>query len=125
MGDPPVKHNSSLPQFSKEDEFSINLETQKLLAKGVRTKCEHGTGDYISSIFTRQKPDGSRRLILNPSNLNEDMPYIHFKRETLQLVLLLITPGCYFASLDLKYVYYSVPERSDHSKFLKFNNISF
>ena len=111
MGNPPAEHNSSLPQFSKEDEFSINLETQKLLAKGVRTKCEHGTADYISSIFIRQKPDGPRRLILNPKDLNEDVPCIHFKRQTLQLVLLLITPGCYFASLDLKYVYYSVPLR--------------
>ena len=125
MGDPPVKHNPYRPQFSKEDKFSINLEIQKLLAKGVITKCEHKTGDYISPIFIRQKPDGSCRLILNPKYLNEDMPCIHFKMETLQSVLSLITPGCYLASLDLKYVYYSVPIHSDHSKFLKFSDISF
>ena len=41
FGDPPVKHNSYIPQFSKEDESAIDLEIQKLLAKGVITKCEH------------------------------------------------------------------------------------
>ena len=70
--DPPVKHNSYIPQFSKEDDSAINLEIQKLLAKGVITKSEHETGEYISPIFIRQKPDGSCRLILNMKNLNED-----------------------------------------------------
>ena len=41
FGDPPVKHNSFIRQFSKEDESAIDLESQKLLAKGVLTKCEH------------------------------------------------------------------------------------
>ena len=58
-------------------------------------------------IFIRQKPDGSYRLILNLKNLNEDMPYIQFKMETIQSVLSLITPRCYLASLDLKDAYYS------------------
>ena len=39
LGDPPVKHNSYIPQFSKEDESVIDLEIQKPLAKGVITKC--------------------------------------------------------------------------------------
>ena len=86
LDDPPVTHNAYIPQFSKEDESAIDLEMQKLLAKGVITKCEHETGEYISPIFIRQKPDGSCRLILNLKNLNEDMPYIHFKMETLSFI---------------------------------------
>ena len=128
-GDPPVKHNSYIPQFSKEDEAATDLEIQKLLAKGVITKCEHEAGEYISPIFIRQKPDGSCRLIRNLKNLNEDMPYIHFKMETLQSFLSLITPGCYLASLDLKDAYYSVAVHPDHTRFLnssgKINCISF
>ena len=62
LDDPPVKYNSYIPQFSKEDESSIDLEIQKLLAKGVIIKCEHETGEYISPIFIRQKPDSSCRL---------------------------------------------------------------
>ena len=102
LGNSPVKYKSYIPQFSKEDQSARDLEIQKLLAKGVITKCEHETSEYISPIFIRKKPDGSCRLILNLKNLNEDMPYIHFKTETLQLVLTLITSGCYLASLSLR-----------------------
>ena len=59
LGDPPVKHNSYIPQFSKENESAVDLEIKKLLAKGVITKCEHETGEYISPMFIRQKLDGS------------------------------------------------------------------
>ena len=52
--------------------------------------------------------------------LNENIPYINFKMETLQSVLSLITPGCYLASLDPKDAYYSVPIHPDYTKFLKF-----
>ena len=69
-GDPPVKHNSYIPQFSKEDESAIDLEIQKILVKGVITNCEHETGEYISPIFIRQRSDGSWRRILNLENLN-------------------------------------------------------
>ena len=100
LGDPLIKHNSYIPQFSKEDESAVDLEIKRLSAKCVLTKCEHETGEYISPIFIRQKLDGSCRLkwlMLNLKNLNEDMPYIYFKMETLQSVLSLITPGCYLA----------------------------
>ena len=40
--------------------------------------------------------------------------------ETLQSILSLITPGCYFASRDLKDAYYSVPIHPDHTMFLTF-----
>ena len=127
LGDPPEKHNSYIPQFSKEDECAKDLEIQKLLAKGVITKCEHETGENISSIFIRQKPDGSCRLLLNLKNLSEDMPYIHFKMETLKSILSLITPGCYLASLDLKDAYYDTPRSHQVSKIHleKINCISF
>ena len=54
--DPPVKHNSyipqnsCIPQFPKEFESAIDLEIQKLLAKGVITKCEHETGEKMATL---------------------------------------------------------------------------
>ena len=71
-GDPPEKHYSYIPQFSKEDESEVDPEIQKRLPKDVIAKCEHEKDEYISPIFIRQKPDGSCRLILNMKNLNED-----------------------------------------------------
>ena len=41
LGDLPVKHNSYIPQFSKEGESAADLVIKKLLSKVVRTKCEH------------------------------------------------------------------------------------
>ena len=120
LGDQPVKYNSYFSQFSKGDESVINLEIQKVLTKDVITKCEQETGEHISFIFIRQKPDDSCRLILNLKNLNEDMPLIHSRMETLQSFLSLIISGCYLASLELKHVYYSLPIYPDHTKILKF-----
>ena len=42
LSDPLVKRNSYIPQSSK-DEYAIDLEMWKLLAKGVITKCKHET----------------------------------------------------------------------------------
>ena len=54
LGGQPEKHNPYIPQFSKEDKSAINLEIQKLLAKGVITKCEYETSEYMSSIFIKK-----------------------------------------------------------------------
>ena len=48
------------------------------------------------------------------------MPYTHFKMETLQSVLELITPDCFMASLHLKDSYYIIIINPDHTKYLKF-----
>ena len=59
--------------------------------------------------FCRPKKDGSVRIILNLKKLNESMDYQHFKMETLNHALQLMTQGCYMASIDLKDAYYSIP----------------
>ena len=87
------KHKSYIPQFYKHDPSFIDLEIQKLLSKGVISKREHESGDYVSPLLIRQKPDGLFRLILNLKILNGDMSYIHFEMETLQSTLSLITLG--------------------------------
>ena len=53
MGDPPVKHDSYIPQFSKKDEPAVDLVIQKLLTKGIITKRKHETGEYTSPILIR------------------------------------------------------------------------
>ena len=45
------------------------------------------------------KSDGSFRMILNLKKLNDHMPYIHFKMETVKSVLNVVTPNCYMAKL--------------------------
>ena len=48
------------------------------------------------------------------------MPYTHFKMETINSVLTMITPNCYMAKLDVKDAYYSISILEKHQKYLKF-----
>ena len=57
-------------------------------------------------------------MILNRKRLNENMPYIHFKMETIGDTL--VTPNCFMAKVDIKDAYYSVPILPEHQKYLKF-----
>ena len=58
-------------------------------------------------------------MILNLKSLNEKMPYIHFKMETIKLILILVTPNCYMAKVDIKDAYYSIPILPEHHKYVK------
>ena len=74
----------------------------------------------ISNNFIRPKPDGTYRLILNLRNLNEHIEHVHFKMETLKNAVQIVEQGCYFAKIDFKDVYYSVPLEKESRKFLRF-----
>ena len=83
---PAVPHSS----FSKGEELIIAAEIKKLLEKGVINEATHGANEYISTVFTRPKKDGSHTLILNLKNLNQFVTYQHFKMESLQSAVQLI-----------------------------------
>ena len=77
-------------------------------------------GDFMSSLFTREKRDGFYRMIPNLKQLNKHTEYENFKMESVQSVLNIIGPNCWMASVDLKDAFYMVPIHPDHQKFLKF-----
>ena len=53
-------------------------------------------------------------MILDLKECNHDqVEHVKFKMETLKTVTKLITPGCWFYSLDLKDAYYSIPVHED------------
>ena len=101
--------------------MSLSVEIKNLLRKGVIKESQHEEGEYISPIFLTPKSDGSFRMILNLKKLNDHMPHIHFKMETIKSVLNLVTPNCYIAKIDVKNSYYSTPILPEHQKFLKFS----
>ena len=70
--------------FSKGEEEIISTEIDKLMSKQAITKAMHCDNEFISTVFTRPKKDGSHRLILNLKNLNEYVIYEHFKMKSLQ-----------------------------------------
>ena len=113
-------HPPTIKCFSAAENDIISKEVANLLQKAVIVETSHEPGDFISSIFVRPKKDGFHRMILNLKNLNEHVQYNHFKTDTLQSVISLMTPNCFMASVDRKDADYSVPIAAAHQKYLKF-----
>ena len=109
-----------LSRFNNEEHRFMKSEIDRLLDKGVIIESQHEVGEFISPIFLTPKSDGSYRLILNFKNLNQFLPYVHFKINTVESVLKLIKKGCFMAKVDLKDAYYSVKIKQEHQKYLKF-----
>ena len=66
LEDNPSCHNITPQIYMSESEKKIiDTEIQKLLRKQVIKVSSYSEGNFVSSIFTRTKPDGSVRIILN------------------------------------------------------------
>ena len=99
---------------------AIKSELRDLLSKGVVIPVEHEDFEFVSSIFCVPKKDDRVRLILNLKKLNSFVAYHHFKMETIQHILSMVTPNCWMASVNLKDAYYSVKVHPSYQRYLKF-----
>ena len=119
---PPIQTNMKRNfQFNMQESKIIDNEIEELLAKKVIEETSHEEGEFISNIFLRKKKNGRYRMILNLKEFNVHVEYHHFKMETLETALKLVTRDCYMASIDIKDAYYCVPVHEDYRKYLKFN----
>lgn len=66
------------------------------------------------------KPNGEKRFILNLKKLNKFIYPPHFKLEGHKMVIKLITPNAYLASVDLKDTFLLVPVANHSKKYLRF-----
>ena len=71
-----IYHNIPVTKAEKQ---IISDEIQKLLQKQVMYPCMREEGDSMSSIFTREKSDGSHKMTLNLKQVNKHIDYEHFK----------------------------------------------
>ena len=106
--------------FNRVQQVIVAKEIETLLNKGVIKPSCHEPGEFIFPIFLRPKRDGTYRMILNLRAFNEFVQYHHFKMDTLETAINMMTTGCFMASIDLKDAYYTVPISTDHQKYLKF-----
>ena len=112
-------------KFNPEETSAMTDILLDLQQKGVIRKCYWEKGDFINTIFLREKRDSVMdnkryRLILNLKCLNEYVISKHFKMETLDTCLQLMKPNCFMASLDLKDAYFSIPVHNKSTEYLKF-----
>lgn len=90
--------------------------------KGVLQAVEAVTGQFVSNVFLREKKEKEKfPMILNLKDLNQYIEYHHFKMDTLETALTMITPGFWFTSLDFTDVYYSLAIHEKDRKFLRFS----
>ena len=88
--------------FSKGDPLIIAGEINRLLEKGVITKTSHCDTEFISTVFTRAKRDGSHRLILNLKKMNEYVSYPILKWSLSSQQYSYLKKDYWMAVLDLK-----------------------
>lgn len=116
----PVQNGGRWSRFNSTQDQIIQDEVNKLLTMGVLELVESEPGEFVSPIFLVPKKSGTFRMILNLKNFNEYVEYFHFKMETFDIALRLISKGCFMASIDLKDAYYGVPVHEDYKQFLRF-----
>ena len=103
---------SIYPLSSKENEI-FSLEIKKLLKKSVIVYSTPDEGEFISGIFTRDRKDAKKRMMLNLKK-KKKVNYKHFKAKSINNVINLIKPNVYMTSIDLKGAFFSVPIHNDH-----------
>lgn len=107
-------------QFNSIETEAIDNEISKLLKLQVIKLAKLEPDSCVSPIFVRPKKNGEYRMILNLQKLNSFVQYHHFKMDTFEKALNLITKGTWMASIDLRHAYYSVPVAEEHQKYLCF-----
>ena len=85
--DIPEAANPSQRPFSSYEKETIDSEVNKLLKKKVIVPKNINEGDFVSSIFTRTKKDGSHRMTLNLKKLNPFVDSPHFKMKSIRNVI--------------------------------------
>ena len=107
--------------FSHKEKIALDAAVESFKRQKVIEPCStNSRHSYFSAIFPRTKRDGSVRVIINLQELNKCIDNHHFKMDTIRDVLLLVQPNDFFASIDFKDAYYSVPLQRQSRQFFRF-----
>lgn len=107
--------------FNSTEKLILTSEIDKLLKLDAISHCKPVSGQFLSSIFTVPKSDGTHRLILNLKAFNKFVETSHFKLEDVRTVCKLLTKGDFMTTIDMKNAYFLVPVLVDHRHFLRFS----
>ena len=108
-------------RLSPSDQLALDVTIQEFLDFNIVEPC-YPTSDpcYYSPYFPVIKPDGTARFILDLSDFNPNVLYNHFKMDTMVDMTHLMFNDCFFAKIDLKNAYYSVPVRPEDRNWFRF-----
>lgn len=107
--------------LSKQQSQNMSSVLSLLLVQGVIEHSSEQSGQIVSNVFLRPKPNNRFRLILDLSDFNTQfVEYQHFKMTNLKMAMDLVSPNIFMTSIDLSDAYFTVPIHIDSRKFLKF-----
>lgn len=119
--DSPVLNNNIRPLcFKTDDRLAVENTLGIFKEHEIVEACDMSTAGHYSNIFPVINKDGTARIILNLKPFNVDIEYVHFKMDDLRDVLNIIYQGCFFAVVDLRHAYYSVPVRQEDRDWFRF-----
>ena len=102
-----------------QEKETISLEVENPLKKGAVEQVCPQKDQFLSNIFIVKKNDGGNRPVINLKELNQYIPFLHFKMESLQSLKTLLQKNEYMCKLDLKDVYLYVPlSRADRKRVM-------
>ena len=67
---------------------NITSQITKFLETGIIIESSHEPDQFVSTVFLREKKDGTFRMILNLKELNKWGIYDHLKTDSIQALLL-------------------------------------
>lgn len=117
---PRQDYSPSNNNFNSTEKLILSKEINKLLELGAISSCSPVCGQFLSSIFTVPKNDGTHRFILNLKAFNKFVETSHFKLEDVRTVCKLLLKGDYMTTIDMKNAYFLVPVQVNHRHFLRF-----
>jgi hypothetical protein len=82
--------------FNEKENEIIDKEIQNLLEIGDIKKAQNKKTHILSTIFVRPKKNGEFRVILNLKKLNKFIPYQHFKMDTFESAVYLVSKDSFF-----------------------------
>ena len=107
--------------MSLEKKEIIDKEIVDMLAKGAIRRVKTLSPGYHSNIFVVPKKDGGFRPIINLKPLNRTfISAPHFRMDTVKDVAILLRPGDWAVSIDLKDAYFHVPIHRKSRHLLRF-----
>jgi hypothetical protein len=120
---PPIQRRPCIQyNFNESDASEVRREIQWMLEQKIVRKVEVKPDQFVSPFFLATNADKTKRPILNVNEINEDfLPKLHFKMETLAVVLPLINRGDWFTSWDLRKGFFNIYIHPDHQKYFCFD----
>ena len=108
-------------RFSQEVSKALDGEVLKMVEMGVIEPCQNTAPQFISTLFLRNKKDGSVRPIINLKHLNQFTEYQHFKMEGIPALIDTIQERDFMYKIDLSNAYWTVPLHFQDRKWMKFH----